>query len=281
MGVGKIGLSVAGLHPGLLVEMAKDAEQLGYESLWLGDHIAIPTEVRSPYPYGPVPGFNTSSRVLEMFTVLSWLAASTTTIRIGTNVCILPMRDFLTSARVITTLDVMSGGRFMLGVGAGWMAEEFDLLGQSFVHRGRRLDEQIQALRRTWQPDPVAFHGEEIDFGPMGFEPKPVGTIPILVGGQSGAALRRAALYGDGWIGVNETPQSVRRALTRIEELQKAHRFATRPLEVTTGLENLDPDAMEVLEDSGVHRFIVQPWSRSREARDAIATFAARAGLVP
>jgi probable F420-dependent oxidoreductase len=188
-----------------LTKMGQLAEDAGADSLWVNDHLLMVEGGRSPYPFTPDGALPWPMDMpwYECLTAASFLAASTSRCRIGTSVLILPQRNVLELAKTIATLDALSGGRFVLGIGAGWFAEEIEALGYRFETRGRRTDEMIEVLRRCWRGRPKPFEGEEIAV-PEGlvFEPRPSqpGGPPILVGGMSRAALRRAALRGDGWL---------------------------------------------------------------------------------
>jgi probable F420-dependent oxidoreductase len=205
----KIGVKIpndsAKAHEIGLTNMGRLAEDAGADSLWVNDHLLTVEGGRSPYPFTPdgaIPWPMDLPRY-ECLTAASFLAATTSRCRIGTSVLILPQRNVLEFAKTTATLDALSGGRFVLGIGVGWFAEEMEALGYRFESRGRRTDEMIEVLRGCWTGRPRPFEGKEIVV-PEGlvFEPRPAqsGGPPILVGGMSRAALRRAALRGDGWL---------------------------------------------------------------------------------
>jgi probable F420-dependent oxidoreductase len=188
-----------------LTNMGRLAEDAGADSLWVNDHLLTVEGGRSPYPFTPdgaIPWPMDLPRY-ECLTAASFLAATTSRCRIGTSVLILPQRNVLELAKTTATLDALSGGRFVLGIGVGWFAEEMEALGYRFESRGRRTDEMIEVLRRCWTGRPQPFQGKEIAVSEgLVFEPRPSqpNGPPILVGGMSRAALRRAALRGDGWL---------------------------------------------------------------------------------
>jgi probable F420-dependent oxidoreductase len=188
-----------------LTNMGRLAEDAGADSLWVNDHLLTVEGGRSPYPFTPdgaIPWPMDSPRY-ECLTAASFLAATTSRCKIGTSVLVLPQRNVLELAKTTATLDALSGGRFVLGIGVGWFAEEMEALGYRFETRGRRADEMIEVLRRCWTGRPQPFQGEEIAVREnLIFEPRPSQPDgpPILVGGMSRAALRRAALRGDGWL---------------------------------------------------------------------------------
>jgi probable F420-dependent oxidoreductase len=185
--------------------MGQLAEDAGADSLWVNDHLLMVEGGRSPYPFTPdgtIP-WPIDLPWYECLTAASFLAATTSKCRIGTSVLILPQRKVLELAKTTATLDALSGGRLVFGIGAGWFAEEMEALGYRFQRRGQRTDEMIEVLRRCWTGRPHPFEGEEIAMPEkLVFEPRPSQPSgpPILVGGMSRAALRRAALRGDGWL---------------------------------------------------------------------------------
>ncbi len=191
--------------PGRLLRLADAAEQLGYDSFFIGDHVVLPRSARqSTYPYsvtGQMPGGAVQDCV-EPITVLAWLAHATTKIAIGVSVLVVPYRNPLLAAKMLATLDVLSGGRVILGAGIGWLREEFQALqAPSFEERGRVTDEYLALMRRAWTTDPVSFDGHYYRVEGVHLLPKPVqrGGIPIWIGGHSPAAVRRAGRLGDAW----------------------------------------------------------------------------------
>jgi probable F420-dependent oxidoreductase len=196
------------------------AESLGFASVWVTDHIAIPQQSESPYPYsvdGKAP-WSPNIPYLDALTALGWVGAVTRTIRLGTSVLILPLRPPLVVAKAVGTLDHLTGGRMLLGVGAGWLKEEFDLLGQPFQNRGRRMREEIRILKACWGSDPVGFQGEFYRLAQFGMDPKPPqgARLPVLGGGEGDAALRRVADVCDGWHPLGLTPDQVAERLDRL-----------------------------------------------------------------
>lgn len=190
-----------------LVEIARTAERLGYDSVWVSDHIALPASERR---FG---------HVIEAFVALSFMAAQTARLRLGTSVLVLPQREPLLVAKQAASLHHLSGGRLVLGVGAGWLPAEFAALGVDYGRRGKRADEFIEVLRAAWGPaDVVSFRGAEVAFEGILSVPRPDAShpIPIVVGGSSPAALRRAARYGDGWQPDGVTPAELREQAERL-----------------------------------------------------------------
>ena len=199
--------------PGALVGLAQTAEDLGFDSVWLADHVVIPEHIASAYPYSPDGRFPTPATqpYLEPLAVLCYLAGATRRIRLGTHVLILPYRHPLLTAKMVSTIDNLSGGRFDLGIGVGWMREEFLALGleeRYFTRRGAATDEQLRILKTVWTEDVASFDGEFYRFDRLGALPHPVQKPhpPIWVGGHSPAAMRRTARFGDGWLPIGGRP---------------------------------------------------------------------------
>jgi probable F420-dependent oxidoreductase len=189
------------------------AEELSYESIWMPEHVAFPASFQSRYPYSPdgkYPG-DMDLDCPEPLSVLNYAAALTKRLMLGTVIVILPLHHPLEIGKQLATLDVLSGGRVIFGVGSGWLKEEFDALGIDWKTRGSRTDEIIQALRVIWGQNPSTFHGKHFNFGPLKSFPKPVrGNIPIFIGGHSPANARRAARLGDGLMPASSAEEAVR-----------------------------------------------------------------------
>jgi probable F420-dependent oxidoreductase len=177
--------------------LASAADDTGIESLWTVEHVVVPSGYASAYPYsddGRMPG-GEDSPIPDPFIWLSYVAAASTRVKLATGVAILPQRNVVYTAKEIATLDVLSGGRVVLGVGAGWLEEEFDALGVPFRRRGERLDEYIRALRVLWADDKPSFDGEFVRFTEALCRPQPVDKrVPIVVGGHTDRAARRRVL---------------------------------------------------------------------------------------
>lgn len=192
-----------GSTPEGAVALARAAEDGGFHALWTVEHVVVPSGYQSAYPYDPSGKMAGGAEDFDLPDPLIWLAyvaARTERIHLATGILIVPQRNPVITAKEIASLDHLSGGRMILGVGAGWLAEEFDALGVPFAHRGRRLDEYIAAMRALWTDDKATFHGEFTSFTDCISRPRPVnGTVPIVVGGHSHAAARRAGRIGDGF----------------------------------------------------------------------------------
>jgi probable F420-dependent oxidoreductase len=241
--------------------IATAAEDAGFDSLWTVEHVIVPKGYQSEYPYsdtGRMPGPEHSS-IPDSFIWLSFVAAVTSTIKLATGVAILPQRNVIYTAKEIATLDRLSGGRVMLGVGAGWLAEEFAALGVPFERRGERLDEYIRALRVLWADDEPTFHGEFVDFEGALCRPQPVNkAVPIIVGGHTKRAARRAGELGDGFVPGRTDPDELKELL---DVMRRAADKAGRDpdaIEVTAG-GAMDPAGVERYRALGVSRLLVPP----------------------
>jgi probable F420-dependent oxidoreductase len=202
-------------------EAARRLEQLGFDSVWVGDHIIMPWRLETPYPYNssgefPVPP---DRPFLEPLACLAFVAACTERIALGTAVLILPYRHPIYAAKVSSTIHLLSAGRLILGVGVGWLAQEFEALGANFDARGQVTDEQLEVMRRLWSEDRSGFEGQHYRFTDIAFYPKPEPPgIPIWFGGEGHRARRRAARYGDVWFPSlwQQTPDSLAGALAEV-----------------------------------------------------------------
>lgn len=204
--------------PDAIVSVARRAEAAGFGYLQVGDHALYPAVIATPYPYSPSGVMPTDGPKLDVFAVLTFVAAHTSTIGLVPGVYLLALRHPVASARAVATLDFLSGGRVRLGVGSGWMKEEFDILGVAFEERGRIVDEYLAALRHLFEGDGGAFDGRYVAFPPLAFAPRPVQRpLPVLVGGGgSDAVLRRVARFGQGWIPAGMAAADIAVALPRL-----------------------------------------------------------------
>ncbi len=185
------------------IRVAQKAEELGYHSLWLGDHIVIPEKIEAAYPYSAdgAAGFPRRAPFPDPFVLLGGLALATSRILLGTSVIVIPYRNPLAVAKAVTTVDLLSHGRFQFGVGVGWLKEEFDALGEDFTRRARQTREYLHIMKAVWRAEPASFSGEFLTFSDIHNVPLPVQKPhpPIIFGGESLPALKRVADLGDGW----------------------------------------------------------------------------------
>ncbi len=280
----KFGVALGALNAHFHLEAAAAAEALGYESVWLPEHLVLPVHMsRSPRDGEDHPPVPPTVPVFDAFAYLSFLAGRCPTLRLGTHVYNLALRHPFVAARAVQTLDIVSGGRAEVGIGASWLEEEWVAAQLDFHTRGRRLDEALAVCRRLWTEPVVEHHGEFFDFDAVAFEPKPVQqpSPPILVGGESPAALRRAARAGDGWLGMGHTFESAGEQVARLTALRAEHGRAGQPFQVVVGGPVTGRGDVDRWEEIGVTRLIVAPWSRSPEALVGLQRFAELVGLEP
>ncbi|MBO2446787.1 TIGR03619 family F420-dependent LLM class oxidoreductase [Actinomadura barringtoniae] len=279
----KFGVPLGLVHPAIWRDLTVAADRLGFESVWLPEHLVFATDLSTAtYPGTGEPGIRPATPLFDAPAYLCSLAAVTDRVRLGTAVYLYGLRHPFVAARAFATLDQISGGRAVVGVGAGWYEGEWLAAGVDFATRGRRLDEAIEVSRRLWSEPAVEHHGEFFDFPEVAFEPKPVqARLPIIAGGESGAALRRAATLCDGWISMPQTLAGARSQIERLHELRKAAGREGEPFEITVHAYELEgPGEIAEWEAMGVDRLIVRPWRRTREALDKLAEFAAQYGLI-
>lgn len=238
-------------EPGQLVELAAAAEQAGFHGVLLSDHLFFPGRLESKYPYSEdgKPGFDGSAPFPDPWTAIAAMSQAARRLHFSTLVFILPLREPLQLAKTLGTLALLTGGRVILGAGAGWVREEFDTLGIPFETRGRRMSEMVQVLRLLWRGEMAGHHGEHFDFAPLQMSPAPGCEIPIYFGGISDAALRRAASLGDGWFGTGQTPEQAAALLDRLDAALREAGRANAPFERIVPLSvPLEPDLLRRLE---------------------------------
>jgi probable F420-dependent oxidoreductase len=215
---------------GAAVEIAEHAEQLGFASVWTVDHVVLPHVSSESYPYTRLPGVSLPPTwpILDPLVTLAAIASRTSRVLLGTGVYLLPLRHPVINAKLAVSVDILSRGRLLFGVGLGWIKEEYHALGVSWEDRGRLFDEQIDLLRTLWRDEEPSFNGQFWQVSDIGFEPKPVnGTIPLLIGGKNDISRRRAAKRGDGWHLIDMEPDEVETARTALaEDCRKAGRAA-------------------------------------------------------
>jgi probable F420-dependent oxidoreductase len=231
-----IGITLAFSHltaPAFVADAARFLDDAGFHSMWLPEHVMFFPEYASRYPYsedGRLAG--NPEGLLDPLVALTYVAAHTRRIRLGTGICLVPQRQPVYTARHVADLDYLSGGRVDFGIGIGWLREEFVALGMDFDTRAARCVEYVGAMKALWTQDIAEFHGPTIDIARCHFKPKPLQQPhpPIFVGGESDAALRRVATLGDGWYGFDLDPARLRERLRRLASILDAH--GRRPAEV-------------------------------------------------
>lgn len=232
-----------------ILGFARRMEELGYDSLWVSDHVVVPRDYESRYPYNPSGRLGwTDLPLLEPLSTLLFVAGVTERVRLGTTVLVVPMRNPVLHAKVMATLDHLSNGRLIFGAGVGWLREEFEALDAPFDQRGARMDEYLEVIKRLWTRDDPSFEGRYYRLGNVACYPRPVQEPhpPVWIGGNTEPALRRAARAGDSWHAAGATPDQVEEALPRLREYARAagRDPAAVPVTVRTGLPGgEDPDA--------------------------------------
>ena len=249
--------------PEMLRALGREAEDRGFESIWVAEHVVLFDEYASEYPYSPdgkFPG-GADSGLLEPLTALTYLAAVTDRIRLGTGICLVPQRNPVYTAKQVVDLDVLSGGRVDFGVGVGWLREEFEAVAAPFERRGARTDEYLAVMKSLWCDDISEHHGELYDLPACRMYPKPVQQPhpPIHVGGESDAAMRRVARHGQGWYSFNRLPEQLDEPLARLDAILAENGRSRSDIELTVCpyFNPTTPAMVEAYRERGVDRLIV------------------------
>jgi probable F420-dependent oxidoreductase len=250
--------------PAQALVFARAAEAAGFESIWTVEHVVVPAGYESTYPYDPsgrMPGPEDSD-IPDPLMWLAFLASATTTLRLGTGVLILPQRNPVVLAKELATLDHLSGGRLLLGIGSGWLEEEFDAIGVPFSERGRRTDEAVAALRALWGQDQASYDGEFTSFRDCIVRPRPVdGTVPVHVGGHTPVAARRAGRLGDGFFPASGDHELLAELFAIVRATAEEHGRDPEGIEMTTGgggaVGSGAQAEVEALSELGVDRVVV------------------------
>jgi probable F420-dependent oxidoreductase len=246
-----------------LLEIARTADASGYDAVALSDHVVHPETIRTPYPYTEdgAPRWAAFTPWPDPWVTVGALSAVTERLRFLTAIYVLPMRNPFLVAKAVGTAAVLSGGRVRLGVGAGWMRDEFELLEQPFEQRGRRMDEMLELLAKLWQGGMVEHRGEFYACPRLEMSPVPPAPIPVWVGGLSAPALRRAATRADGWISDLHTTEELAGLVSRLRALRGDSERADVPLAVAAACRDaFDLDGYRRLRDLGVTHLITIPW---------------------
>ena len=251
-----------------LTAAARAAEAAGFESLWAGEHVVLPDPQVPPSPMAP------QDPAIDPFIGLTYAAAVTERIRLATGIVIMPQRNPVVLAKQVASLDVLSDGRFTLGIGVGYLEPEFRAIGANFPDRGAVTDEFVEAMQALWYQDRPEYHGSHVDFAGVDAHPRPVQQpIPIVVGGHTAAAYRRAVARGHGWYGFAMPPEA---AATSIEGLRRAADEVDRPatlgdLELTiTPRGRLTAETAAAYAELGVDRLVIIPNPKDDDVRPSI-----------
>jgi probable F420-dependent oxidoreductase len=256
-----------------MVEVARIAEEVGFEGVMGSDHVLYPQNLETPYPYSSDGKIfiNGESDFPDPWVSTAAMAAVTSTLKFSTSIYILPLRNPIEIARATSTLSLMTGERFILSAGVGWMKEEFDNYGIDFKSRGRRTDEIIEVLHKLWGADWVDHYGEFFHYDKIKVRPRPRQAIPIFTGGSSPAALKRAARSADGWIGHGNAPEEVPELMEKLAALRADYGRSELPFETVLGLTSPpDYDTFKRLEEAGMTAGVSYPFSMIFERNSSL-----------
>lgn len=264
--------------PEFLTAYGNAAEEAGFDSIWIGEHVVFFDAYGSSYPYSDdgrlaLPPDN---GMLELFTTLSFLAAATTNVRLGTAVCLVPQRNPVYTAKSVATVDWLSGGRVDFGVGIGWLREEFDALNEPFEERAPRTLEYVEVMRRLWHDDVSSFKGKYYDLPACRMYPKPVqaGGPPLYFGGETDPALRRVADLGDGWHGFNHMPDSAAAHIKKLDDMltERGRSLSDIDITVCSYLQPVEPSHLSAYRDAGVDQIVLTGFAMDPgQAREKLA----------
>ena len=257
-----IGVGLTG-HVDLIKRVAAAADRLGFSTLWAAEHVVLFDRYSSKYPYADTFNMPGDTSFPSPMIALTYAAAVTDRIRLATGICIVPEHNPVVLAKDVATLDYLSRGRFILGVGLGWSEEEFSAVGVPFERRARRTMEYLEVMRRLWTEERTTFKGEFVNVDGARSYPKPHrGAPPIFFGGESDPAMRRVAQHGVGWFGVNLTPEQVTERRKKLEELLKTRGRKLEEVEIVVANVKpvkLDEDMLKRYRDAGVSELISGP----------------------
>lgn len=270
MKIGLIPVNVGVARPQQIVAVARKAEDVGIESVWTFEHVIVPLEYESRYPYSPNGKMGTTpeTNFVDPLIALAVIAASTTKVRLATGVNILSQANPLFLAKQAASLDFVSNGRFMLGVGIGWLKEEFEALGVPFERRGARFDDYIEAMRKVWSEDVVEHQSDFISWSGFKSYPRPVQKphLPVIIGGTKGKAFERTAKHGDGWFAPTAGPDQLAAMLEELKQACDAVGRDPGTVEITAMWVDARAgmDALRRYEDLGVSRLVVPVFALGR-----------------
>ena len=248
--------------------MARKAEELGFESFWCAEHPFIPVRTTSRFPGsadGVIP--ESYSHFIDPFVALARASGVTTRVKLGTGIVLVPERNPLLLAKEISTLDLFSGGRFVFGIGAGWLREETELMGGDFDHRWSQVRESILAMKELWTKPEAEFHGKYYNFPPVRSFPKPVQKPhpPVILGGHAKSVLERVVAWGDGWLPNRITPDQLRESRQTLDRLAKDAGRNPSAITISVHGQPADRDLIKRFHDAGANRVIVRPPSVKTE----------------
>jgi probable F420-dependent oxidoreductase len=241
--------------------MAQKSEELGFESLWYAEHPAVPVESNSPFPAtgGEIPW--TYSHFTDPYIALARASGATTTIRLGTGITLVPERNPLLLAKEIASLDRFSGGRFLFGIGTGWLREETEMFGGDFEHRWTQTREALEVMKELWTKDEAEYHGKYYNFPPVKSYPKPAQQPhpPIIIGGHARNVLRRIVTHGDGWLPNRITPAEVEDSRKQLDAMAEEAGRDPKSITISVYGQPADRDLVQSYLNAGADRVVVRP----------------------
>jgi probable F420-dependent oxidoreductase len=261
-----------------VADIAAKAEAMGFESIWLPEHPVMPVNTASKYPGSPdgsIPNY--MSDMADPYIGLARASAVTNTIKLGTGITLIPERNPLVLAGAISTLDRFSGGRFILGIGTGWLREETEIMGGDFDHRWTQAREAIEVMRALWTQDAAEYHGRHYDFPLVQCNPKPAqeGGPPVILGGNARNVFRRVARWGDGWMPTASSPDQIAAGRAAIDELAEASGRDPSGINITVFGQPADRELISRFEEAGANRVIIRlPDTTSAAALDEVERIA-------
>ena len=267
--------------PQVLIPFVHKAERLGYESVWTAEHVIIPKHYDSVYPYNPsgkVP-FRPDASIIDPLVALTFIAAATSRLRLGTGVNILPQTNPLYLAKWASSIDHLSQGRLMLGLGIGWLQEEFAAIGVPFAQRGKRSDEYLAALKAVWSGQEVDFQGEFVRWQGFQMQPAPVqaGGVPLVIGGVSAPAIRRTVRHGNGWYVIGKDLDEYRAHMRALDDECRRQGRNRAELEITAYWDyyRQGADSLSAYQELGVDRLLINVRALRHDSTDvALERFA-------
>ncbi|TDJ18194.1 MAG: LLM class F420-dependent oxidoreductase [Deltaproteobacteria bacterium] len=265
--------SLAFSDPTDCVELARTADECGWDAIVVSDHVVHPERIDTPYPYTPdgKPRWEAPTPWPDPWVVIGAMAAVTQRLRFITGIYVLPMRNPFAAAKAIGTAAVISGDRVTLGIGAGWMSEEFERMEQPFERRGARMDEMVEVMRKLWTGEMAEHHGRFYDFDRLQMSPAVNETIPIYTGGLSKPALRRVGRLADGWFSDLHTTDELREIIGTLREMRTEYGREDVPLDVVASCRDaFDLDGYKRLEEIGVTHLQTMPWVFYGSAGDSL-----------
>jgi probable F420-dependent oxidoreductase len=254
--------------------LARRVEEMGFDSLWLPEHPVLPVNTVTPWPGAPdgkIP--KVYADMADPFISLARASAVTTTLKLGTGICLVPERNPLLLAKEVATLDMWSKGRFLFGIGAGWLKEETEILGGNFEHRWGQTREAVLAMKQLWTKTRAEFHGKFYDFPPVYSFPRPVQKPhpPVILGGMAPNVLKRVAAWGDGWMPNRVVPEQIKQGRATLDELAETAGRDPASIHISVFGQPPDLDLIRRFVDAGAERVIVRlPTAAEKEALEEL-----------